>query len=218
MAGSLYLGSQRVCPAIVIGQQEPQEYDSLIRMPKGLKELQKEIIRVLGGTSQTVTESEYIKILLDLNEVESIVDAPSASYSAFISFFPRTSYWLSIDIKADNLKEAGDYSFYQFAGSSWLISRETNIFYNPVITFPKLEKIGNYCFYYFVNPGVTDVYLPKLKTSSQYGLTNICKEAKSQVTLHFASNQEPLISSLHGYPNFGSKYSVTILYDQPPTE
>ena len=39
MAGYMYLGNKKVCPAIVVGQSEPPEYDSLIRMPKGLKEL-----------------------------------------------------------------------------------------------------------------------------------------------------------------------------------
>jgi hypothetical protein len=57
-----------------------------------------------------------------------------------------------------------------------------------------------------------------LKTAGPTAFNYMLTYALRPITLHFASNQESLISSLTGYPTFGSSNSVTILYDQPPTE
>lgn len=224
MAGSLYLGSQKVCPVIVAGQQEPQEYDSLIRMPKGLKELDIDTnyIAITPNVYSipSVSSEANMKILLDLNELEIVTGGTGgwAGYSAFMGFINPEIYWISIDIKAENLKEAGDGTFQYFATTGGTVQRENSVFYNPIIRFPKLEKVGDRCFYYFVNTGITDIYLPKVKTAHNRAFYNMCSIAQNTITLHFASNQEALISSLSGYPNFGSSYPVTILYDQPPTE
>lgn len=225
MAGYMYLGNKKVCPAILVGSQpEPPEYDSLIKMPKGLKELDIDdtYISIFADWEYTkpVPLEANMKVLLDLNELEIITGGSSGLFgsSAFMTFFNDGIYWVSIDIKAENLKEAGDGTFKYFATYGYTVQRETSVFYNPIIIFQKLEKIGSYCFLYFVNSGITDIYFPKLKTSHSNGLDDMCTFADRPVTLHFASNQESLISSLNGYPNFGSSYTVTILYDQPATE
>ena len=226
MAGYMYLGNKKVCPAILVGSQpEPPEYDSLIKMPNGLKELDvdENYISIFSGNWSSITPvpaEANIKVLLDLNELEIVTGGSSSFWGGapFQEFFDDGMYWTSIDIKAENLKEAGVRTFNYFATKGYDVQRDTNVFYNPIIRFPKLEKIGSYCFLYFVNSGITDIYLPKLKTSHSNGLSDMCTFADRQITLHFASNQESLISSLNGYPNFGSSYPVTILYDQPPTE
>lgn len=224
MAGYMYLGNKKVCPVIVAGQQEPQEYDSLIRMPKGLKELDIDTnyIAINPNISYlpSVPSEANMKILLDLNELEIVTGGTGGwvGDSAFMGFIDPEIYWISIDIKAENLKEAGAGTFNYFATTGGTVQRENSVFYNPIIRFPKLEKVGDRCFCNFVNSGITDIYFTKLKISHSRGLENMCTFADRQVTLHFASNQESLISSLNGYPNFGSSYPVTILYDQPPTE
>ena len=83
MAGSLYLGSQKVCPAIVVGKQEPVEYDSLIKVPDDMTVLEEHFFELSSGWSDCNIRT---KILLDLNNLETIADVQPGAFS---NFFPR---------------------------------------------------------------------------------------------------------------------------------
>ena len=210
MAGSLYLGSQKVCPAVVVGKQEPVEYDSLIKVPDDMTVLEEHFFELSSGWSNCNIKT---KLLLDLNNIETIADVQSGAFS---NFFPEDCINMQIDIRAEKLRIAGDGAFNGFIDT--YSKRQLPVAYNPIIRFPNVETVGLLSFGGFVYSGVTDVFFPKLKDSDRLGFAACLICVKNAVTLHFPSNKESLISSLSGYPNFSSKYPVTILYDQPATE
>ena len=215
MAGYMYLGNKKVCPAILVGSQpEPPEYDFLIKIPDNVTAI--DVDEVYQSPVISLYYCEFnAKILLDLNNVEEIINS-GGFFNAPFGYFVWGGAKCRIDIKAENLRYAGKFGLSDmYDGGS---PNDDPFFYNPVITFPKLEEVGSYCFTSFVYGGLTDLYLPKLKTASINAFDGALEYATGSITLHFASNQESLISSLTGYPNFDSNYPVTILYDQPPTE
>ena len=213
--GTLYLGSQKVCPAIIAGQPEPREYDSVIRIQDNISDLELSVSSSYSNFSDDITN----KILLDLNNVEKIDSTNLTNSGGFSYFIHETSENLSVSIKADKLKEINSKNtFSYFVQTQPEYDRENNAFYDSVIRFPLLEKIADRNFVFFVNKGLTDIYFPKLKTANADALYYIAYKAKAPLTLHFAANQELLVTSLTTYPTFGSSYSVTILYDQPATE
>lgn len=214
MAGYMYLGSQKVCPAIVVGSQpEPPEYDCLLKIPDDVTEINKTAYTYPIFTA-TSTGYQNAKVLLDLNNVETIL--AGSMNGPFIGFVYSYRGFPKVNIIAEKLKIAGAYAFNSFA--RYASVGQDSIFYKSTLSFPNLEEIGHACFGNFAPIGNASIYLPKLKTAAADSLKNMLSYANGPVTLHFASNQDSLISSLTGYPNFGSQYTVTILYDQPPTE
>lgn len=202
MSGSLYIGSQKVCPAVVLGQPEPPDYDILYKIPDSVTELiyvEMAGVRVIGNT---------YRVLLDLNNVEKVLGGPLYHFAA-ISGIGRLS------IKADKLKECGRRGMSTITVSG---SPTPTYFYNPILKFPNLEIIGPDGFSYFVGRGLTDIYFSKVKTIDVNGLRSMLSNMLDPITLHFPSNQESLISSLSEYPTFDGRNQVTILYDQPATE
>lgn len=230
MAGSLYLGSQRVCPAIVSGGSEPTEHFTL-KFPDNMVELLNNNIAL--ETCPRVADmqtQEYVPVVLDFNNIKTfsgylnygdLSDIPLITKveniekivgqgfaDAFVDCVAVDGYK---DITFENLEEVASNSM-QFAYQN----KTTKTFNN--IYFKKLTKIGSSALSGFGNKGV-DIYFNAVTSATfqggheLYGI-GIFGAGK---TLHFPSNLSNVIPNQDGYPNFDGT-NLTILYDLEPTE
>lgn len=230
MSGSLYLGSQKVCPAIVSGvspEPEPTEYftfkfpDNIITFDGILQD---------GFFLADSNWDETQVFCVDFNKVEYLIDCNLYGFCqsmgnpviikglenikemrgsrAFVSVFGSKLEENHTEISFDNLESIGQGS----CGNSLRFSNLTSL------RFPKLTRMGASCLAYTGNPNGCDIYFNAV-TSSTFPngneLNNI-GSSKNKV-LHFPSNLSSVIPNQSGYPNFGGT-NTTILYDLEPTE
>lgn len=232
MAGSLYLGSQRVCPAIVSGgspEPEPTEYftfkfpDDMVEPPTQDYYLRLQVVRedqeslepvcidfnnikiFSGNLATSQYDFEYVPLIAKVGNIEKLAGEG-------LKFLGNLCLAVDgyEDIDFDSLTEVGSgclgYAFY---------NDEEKTFNN--IRFPKLTKINSSSFVNFGNNGV-DIYFNSLKSDSflsNHALYYI--GVGDDKTLHLPSNLSSVVPTLDGYPNFGGS-NTTILYDLPATE
>lgn len=227
MAGYMYLGSQRVCPAVVSGGSEPTEYftfkfpDNMVEPPQQSYYISPQIeidysnlepacvdfnnIKVFSGN---LSPSSFGKVPL-IPKVEKIEKLTGKGLVyAFKNCLALEGHK---DIVFESLVEVDDSAI----GCAFL-NQTTKTFEN--IYFPKLTKIGSTAFVGFGNKGVnvyfnavTSATFPNGDELEMFGFQG------EEKTLHFPSNLSSVIPNQSGYPNFGAT-TLTILYDLEPTE
>jgi hypothetical protein len=222
MTGSLYLGSQKVCPAISLGGPEPTEYFTF-KFPDGAVFSDEIELPPFAG-------DDYIDTLaIDFNKIEQI----TGRLRAFIyDMNPK------IVIKGiENLKTISNSGISQSFQRCTLKENHTNLYFSNLesvgnwgmcfsfilynmesVHFPKLKNIGSYAFgYSFYNN--CHLYFDSVdsntfQTGNEFG--DMCS-GRDGITLHLPSNLSSVIPTLSDYPNFGGT-NTTILYDLPATE
>lgn len=237
MAGYMYLGSQRVCPAVVSGGSEPTEYFT-IKLPDSLKVLNFEG-NVFSGQSVSYSGVGFPTIVFDFNKLEEVTSSGDLG-------MPLNSYKGNVIIKnIESLKVISGNFLQGFCDDATLASGHGDI------NFENLEEIGWMCMYNsFGMSGVTSIRFKKLTTIGSEGLYALLQginsdgstgvhvyfdavnsttfededeclsgifDGTSDCTLHFPSNVQEYVEELIGYPNFGGT-NTTILYDLEPTE
>ena len=230
MAGYMYLGSQRVCPAVVSGgspEPEPTEYFTF-KFPDS-------IVTFDGIVQDSVfladNDWEPTPVFcVDFNKVEYLIDCNLSSFCQSISYpiiikglenikqisgsrafancFSGILEENHTEISFDNLESIGKAS----CGNSLVFSNLATL------RFPKLTQMGASCLAFTGNRNGCDIYFNAV-TSSTFPngdeLNNI--GGNKDKVLHFPSNLSTVIPNQSGYPNFGGT-NTTILYDLPATE
>ena len=218
MAGSLYLGSNKVCPAIVISN--PVILDMYDVNENG-KVIPKEVI---DGSGIKIIDKTYI----------------GRNISYFLNYYSGNNSSIITEFNFPDLEEISDSCFYdvcygQIKLESFDFQKLKKIgndglwrgFGNSKITvanFSSLEELGSEalasCFLYCSL--IEDIYFNSLKTTS-FGnytdqLDDIVWKGRGDVTctIHFPSNLESTIEQLDGYPNFGR--GTQLAFDLPETE
>lgn len=234
MAGSLYLGSQKVCPVIIAGgspEPEPTEYFTL-KFPDNITDFNIRFISPAYILYDTQKE-EYHPFILDFNKIETVSN-DDAFYGDFSNLDCKIGLILS------PIKEiTGSYSFVNFCIDAQFIDEYKDIWFDNLETiskpscfawsfadcditsihFPKLVNLVDDCLYFCGKTNNISMYFDSLKTSSlQTGneLNGVCKQTSGKI-LHFPSNLSGVIPNQSDYPNFGGR-NTTILYDLEPTE
>lgn len=188
MAGYMYLGSQKVCPAVLVGNGVAREVASY-EVDNGVA---KKITRQLTGDEfkgvttignfglSYVFYGTNISGNIDLSSVENV-----GNYGLSNSFY---NTGISGNLDLSSLTTIGDSSFYYaFYGCTKLSS----IMFNSITTIP--------------NNGFSSMF--SFSTASESGTC----------TVHFPSNMQSTISTLSGYPTFGGDSNRIILsFDLPP--
>jgi len=228
MAGSLYLGSQKVCPSILVGGPEPTEYVT-IKFPDDPS--------FTGGISGSYIEAvnssgNTIPLVIDLNKLETIVE------STFNYGFRNASRVIFKNL--DSVKTIGDSAFYgAFVNATFesgytdlIFENATEIgkrafatgFYNSNITSLRLPKVtilpetGSPFMYFGSGTPGFHIYFNSVVASS-FSNVNVLADSCAGITgntFHFPSNLSDVIPNLTGYPNF-SGTNTTILYDLEAT-
>lgn len=236
MAGYMYLGSQKVCPAVLVGGGgEPTEYFTF-KFPDGLKTFD----GILQFASNAISVEDYywnkLPVCFDFNELEYIDEGALLNmglgcnsviiknlssikkiygFQSLLSCFSNCTFENGpVDIVFGGLEEVnGEMCLYYSFMSSSIRS----------IHLPKLTKIGSKSLWGFGNYNGIEIYFEAVKTSTfttGNELYEICGGTGSTISgkkLHFPSNLSSVIPNQSGYPNFGGTNTV-ILYDLPATE
>lgn len=229
MAGSLYLGSQKVCPAILFGKEQTEYFtfkfpDDMVEPPEQQYPLTLKVlatdntnfepvcvdfnnIKVFSGNLNARLGSwSKLPVITKVGKIEKLKD--SGLIYAFENCLAVEGHK---DIVFESLTEIDDNAI----GMAYS-NKTTKTFEN--IYFPKLTKIGSDAFVGFGNKGVS-VYFNAVTSATfpngdELEMIGFQGEEK---TLHFPSNLSSVIPNQSGYPNFGAT-SLTILYDLPATE
>lgn len=239
MAGSLYLGSQKVCPAIVIGGGATTTDVTTLKLPDYLKNIEDGNFQITCNIiDKTGEEDVYIPLKLDFNNVEKIT-----GYYWAVNYFKIQKKNIAVDF--GKIKEIGDSSGDNNGTFGSAFRAVSFIQGYTDISFDNLETLGNYAFEAtFQSSNITALRFKKLKNMSADavgymlfgckdvdvyfyavdsstnlsggGFSDICYMAKN-VTLHLPSNMSAIIPTITGYPNFGGTNTI-ILYDLPATE
>ena len=192
MAGSLYLGSQKVCPAIVVGGGEEKVYNATVE----------EIIGTIDADGKLVPSQDKLNLVFDgVEDLSSNIfeykfynsqNIESASFPDLVRIsgtgcFSRAFYQSSIktlsfpkleeipagfsnDLCYGSLLESVDFSSVKVIKTQALMSA---FGYSQVtsIDLSSLEEVDRMGVYSFLNDcPITTVRLPKLKTIHKQGL------------------------------------------------
>ena len=238
MAGYMYLGNKKVCPAIVVGGAEHTEFYTL-KIPDNITKLDdvNKIIITANIIDRSGQTDEYIPFKLDFNNVEEIVGyfwsvnylkiqrkniaidfskikkiGDETSNSTFANAFSGATFLDGYrDIVFENLESIGPYAM------GGCFANRANI---TSIRFKKLKSFGTDSFGYLIaGSNDIDIYFNALDSSTTF-VTNCFRDmcaAATNTKLHFPSNMSEIIPTVGGYPNFGGT-NTTILYDLPATE
>lgn len=238
MAGYMYLGNKKVCPAIVLGgspEPEPNNFFTL-KLPDELTSLDSSTTISSDFFYKENGQTKYHPFKLDFNNVESISGYGWGNYANNLKV-QRTN--IAIDFgKIKKIGSGSDYAFAQAFYESVFCEGSTDIEFNYLeeitassfgacfadsnitsIKFHKLNKIGNGAFEDIImNCSNVDIYFYAVNSESfnTTAFRYICEYAEN-TTLHFPSNVSEVVPTLGGYPNFGGT-NTTILYDLPATE
>lgn len=227
MAGTLYLGRTRVCPAILVGgSPEPETNDKLlIKMPDGV-----------------MTSSNYVTF--NTNGVFSKsgikFDFAGCTKLDCVSMYDFFNYTYgtqnNVVISSGELKEITGYSSIE----GWFGNVSFEEGYTDIY-FDNLEKINGGAFFgdMFLDSNITSLHMPKLNdcsgaflqgvncghlylnsvTSTTFSTADISLlfSGLSNQTMHLPSNMSDIMPNIYGYPNFGGTDTV-ILYDLEATE
>lgn len=233
MAGYMYLGSQRVCPAVLLGGGSGEPENTYLRFPDNITTINNTDFQEFYSYGKPYYGWP---VDVDLNNIQSVT--ADSAFSLFMSYNKQAKI-----LKIKNLVSVtGEESFY---------SAFSNSDYEEIdIDFSKIEDLsGVYCFmqafYYttglpkvirftnltdisgggtfymcFCRTGITDIYFNSLTTQSfgqdKYHFSYML-QGVSGCTLHFPSSLSSFIPTLNSYPNFGGT-NTTILYDLEATE
>ena len=227
MAGYMYLGSQRVCPAVVSGgSPEPETNERLlIKMPDGVITSSNQPSPISPTCSSgikvdfggwTGTNKAYFyncfkysgstqgNFILETGELKEILGGDVQGCFKNLNFAEGHT-----DIYFDNLERI------TYSGTS--AAFVGNMFENTNITslhFPKLYDC-QFTFFQTINCG--HLYFDAVNSHTFDFATLIMFSDLSDQTVHFPSNMASVVPTLDGYPNFGGT-NTTILYDLEPTE
>lgn len=227
MAGYMYLGSQRVCPAILMGGSEPETNERLlIKVPDGVMTSSTSIYNCSPRCGAGV-KFDFAGCT-GINKA-SLYSLCSYSYSAQENFILETGELKEIlggDMQGafSNLNFADGHTDIYFDNLEKITYSGTstpffgNFFENTNITslhFPKLYDC-NFAFFQCIN--ANHLYLNAV-TSTTFDNAEISPlfSGLSNQTIHLPSNMSSVMPSISGYPNFGGT-NTTILYDLPETE
>lgn len=232
MAGSLYLGSQKVCPAIFVGGSSEPEL-TYFKFPDNIVTVSSNQqfkdfcgygkpyygwdVDVDFNNIQRVTGNEaFYSAFANLNgnvlKIKNIVSV--TGQQAFRATFSYSSFE-NVDIDFGKIED--------LSGYYCMLNCFTNSTGLPeVIRFTNLTDIsGGGTFYMcFWGTEITDIYFNSLTTQSFGGNLDNFDYMLFFVdgcTLHFPSNLSSFVPTLNGYPNFGGT-NTTIIYDLPATE
>ena len=205
MAGSLYLGSQKVCPAITLGGPEPTEYftfkfpDNMIEPPDQEYYLHPSVLSTDGNNFEPV--------VIDFNNVKIFSGnfSPSQTYFQDIPIIPKVEkieklsghglmYFANKCLAVDGHKDINFQSLTEVGNNTFGFAfNNTNQKTFNNIYFPKLTKMGSTSFVSFGNTGV-DIYFSAVVTSS-FQSSDVLKYIGmgNNKTLHFPSNLETTI-------------------------
>ena len=217
MAGSLYLGSNKVCPAIVVKQGSPYIPAYSI---DGNGALQKPVYKLTGG------EFDGLKSL-DRTSIIGTICTYNSGISGDLVFKDLESFTRGAKelFSSTNIETA---SFDKLANGA---SFNSCFFYCAnlkKVYFKKIDDVYSLAFMlcFCECPRLEDIYFNSLKTTSFR--SNDCFEDMigcydmehiSVHTIHFPSNLEATIQQLSGYPTFGgNEDEVVLAFDLPPTE
>ena len=245
MAGSLYLGNQKVCPAILIG--EPKIFnvngsqwlgeidsDGVMSTPtqdldfvfNGVKDIQ---TNFLSGLLTTSAKARITSV--SFPDLENL-SGRNALYSAFRHNSSKVSSFSAPKLKTitgeDALRTCFWYSKIEELSLPELedirnLAFEGCFAYSLLLRtarFNKLNKIGFYSFFEcFSSCQNVDLYFNSIKSDTfvdDTGFVDMLSGA-TNCTIHVPSNTQSIIQGLDGYPDFGGT-NTTILYDLPATE
>ena len=224
--GSLYIGSTKVCPVVVVNSPLPAEYFTF-KFPDSLTELEDEI-------SFSDATFPFSGVVVDFNKISSI----SGDYA--VSMFLPSSKTLILKNINSITSITGSACFSGFCNSATLAQGYEDIYFGELTTvgqqslgqaftywtnissihFDKLTSIAKNAFYGMLQgcSGV-GVYFPAVTstTLSVVDCLNRIANSASNITLHFPSNVSSAVETLTGYPNFNGT-NTTILYDLEATE
>lgn len=227
MAGYMYLGDKRVCPAILMGgspEPEPNER-LLIKVPDGVMTSSTSIYNCSPRCGAGV-KFDFAGCT-GTNEA-NLYNLCSYSYSAQENFILETGELKEIlggDVQYcfKNLNFAQGHTDIYFDNLEKItyIGMSTpffgNMFENTNITslhFPKLYDC-QFTFFQTINCG--HLYFDAANSHTFDFATLIMFSGLSDQTVHFPSNMSSVVPTLDGYPNFGGT-NTTILYDLEATE
>lgn len=222
MAGYMYLGNKKVCPALLMGGKKPTEYLT-IRFQDGVMDSSNLIQQLnvrsnngvifdIGGctkfdssayfydlfTYSYTPQENFIFLAGDLKEIASDIQG----FCCNLNFKSGHT-----DIYFDNLEKITSYFFGD-------VFKDTNI---TSLHLPKMYDCKN-TFFQSVNCG--HLYLDSANSTTftgGYGGISSLFSGLSNQTIHLPSNMSSVMPSISGYPNFGGT-NTTILYDLPATE
>lgn len=225
----MYLGSQRVCPAVLVGGgSDPTEYVTL-KLPDDKITFDLKC----GFSSIPIYDSndDYVPVCLDFNKTETLgneaftgcfysqervvlKNIDSLKHLGEKCFFSAFNYATFEDgyrdIVFNNVERVDNSAFAMFGDGSNISSirfKKNVSFYGRPFSMCA-EGVNNFSYYF---DGVTQSSFTDLNN-----LASCCFDSSGR-TLHFPSNLSSFIPTLTGYPNFGGT-NVTILYDLEPTE
>ena len=228
MAGSLYLGSQKVCPSMLVVREEPTS--CVFRVPDNVTNISK--TSAFGSLYGNLNPFPY-DLAIDLNNVEEISGDGCFEYT----FGGCNIVSLKEKIKTISARQVFSVCF-AFAN----IPEDSTLFENlesvsssglnsalmystgkQTYRFKKLNYIENNGFEAcFGRSSAKHIYFNSLKsdsfdTSGAYYHFESMLMGVTGCTLHFPSNLSSVIPTLDTYPNFGGTNTV-ILYDLEATE
>lgn len=217
MAGSLYLGSNKVCPAIVVKQGSPY-------MPAysidGNGTLQKPVYKLTGS------EFDGLKSMSGSSVINTLCKYNSGISGDLIFKDLETITGSAQDLFSLTSIETASFDkltvVYSFNSCFWGCSNLKKVY------FKKVDDVYSQSFMLCFTdcPMLEDIYFDSLKTTSFRG--NDCLEDMMlwldeppvvTHTIHFPSNLESTIQQQQGYPTFGGyDGDVVLAFDLPPTE
>lgn len=240
MAGSLYLGSQRVCPAIVIGGGSDINVGLEVDQD-GILQRQQSGSIVFSGFTDVGYKALYSFcsnsdiVSADLSNLKSITDKSACAF-----LFSNCYYLESVNLS--NLELLGGFEGYyaMFSNCTSLKSidlssvKTISSFFNSACSMfsgctslisvdlsgVEIIRGQNVCNGMFSGcTSLKSLSFQSLKTIEGLGwqraFNNIISGC-SDVTMHFPSNMESTVQSLRSYPNFGGT-NTTLLFDLPAT-
>ena len=229
MAGTLYLGRNKVCPAILVGGSEPTEYFTL-KFPDNLVEAPEQRYFALMLQIVNTSGDALEPICIDFNNVKVFNGSVAQTDGNFTD--------VPLIAKVEKIEKLSNMGLQVFGTNCLAVEGHKDInfeslievgrsclaqaFYNDNKTFdniffPKLTKIDKWALDFLGNNGV-DIYFYAVTESSFLDAAAIEDIGRRRnKTLHFPSNLSSFVPTLSGYPNFGGT-GTTILYDLEPTE
>lgn len=231
MAGSLYLGSQKVCPSMLVVKEEPTS--CVFRVPDNVTNIStRSAFNSLYGNLYPFPYD----LAIDLNNVEEL----SGQSCFYYAFGGCNIVSLKEKIKTISNRNVFDvcFAFSNIPEESKLFENLESVYESGLISgliystgketyrFKKLNYIENAglqaCFGY---SSAKHIYFDSLKEDSfsvvegtdVYWHFVDMLMGVSDCTLHFPPNISNIVPTLEGYPSFGGTNTV-ILYDLPATE
>lgn len=219
MAGSLYLGSQRVCPAIVTGGGGGNKEFAPYQIVNGVAE---PLNHVLTGDEfsniTSVANSGLAEIFMYCDGL--IGNLNLSSITSIGEYGLSSCFYLCKGITSVDFSSLSNVYGYGLQQAFYGCSELKTVNFTSLTTLDGRSFNGTFA----SCTKLEDVYFNSLTTESfgvytnQFG--NMLARTGTTVThtLHFPSNLESIIQGLDGYPNFGGTSGYVVLaFDLPAT-